>query len=79
MAIYLLDTSVMVDALNRKSGRSELPASLNDSGDTLSCSVASITEIHAGIRPKEIAATELFLESLEHYVVDVELARYADY
>jgi len=77
MAIYLLDTSVMVDVLNRKRGRSALLASLNASGDTLACSVVSITEVYAGIRPREIEATELFLGGLALYAVDADLARYA--
>ncbi len=77
MATYLLDTSVMVDALNRKRLRWELLTSLNDAGDTLACSVVSITEIFAGIRPNEIVVTESFLGGLEHYTVDAELARYA--
>jgi len=77
MAIYLLDTSVIVDVLNRKRQRRELLASLNDAGDTLACSVVSIAEIYAGIRPREFAATELFLGGLEHYDVDPQLARYA--
>ena len=77
MAIYLLDTSVMVDALNRKRLRWELLTSLDDAGDTLACSVVSITEIFAGIRPNEIVVTESFLGGLEHYTVDAELARYA--
>lgn len=77
MAIYLLDTSVIIDALNRKRGRWELLASLIEAGDTLACSVVTLTEIYAGIRPKEFLLTERFLDGLEHYEVDSRLARYA--
>jgi len=77
MAIYLLDTSVIIDALNRKQGRWELLASLVEAGDTLACSVVTLTEIYAGVRPKEIPLTERFLASLEHYELDSQLARSA--
>jgi tRNA(fMet)-specific endonuclease VapC len=77
MAIYLLDTSVIIDALNRKQGRWELLASLVEAGDTLACSVVTLTEIFAGARPKEIPLTERFLASLEHYELDSQLARSA--
>jgi predicted nucleic acid-binding protein len=77
MAIHLLDTSVLIDALNRKQGRWELLQSVVESGDTLACSVVSVTEIYAGMRSHEASATRLFLERLEHYDVDLELACYA--
>lgn len=77
MGIYLLDTSVIIDALNQKRGRWDLLASLVEAGDTLCCSVITLTEIYAGIRPNELAFTEQFLESIEHYEVDSRLARYA--
>jgi predicted nucleic acid-binding protein len=77
MAIYLLDTSVIIDVLNQKRGRWQLLASLVEAGDTLACSVLTVTEIYAGIRPKEMALTERFLDGLEQYKVDSNLARYA--
>src|ERR1700756_3451584 len=77
MAIYLLDTSVVVDALNHKRGRWQLLASLVEGGDMLACSVMTLTEIYAGVRPNEFTLTERFLDSLEHYAVDAQLARYA--
>ena len=67
MAIYLLDTSVIIDALNRKQGRWELLASLVEAGDILACSVVTLSEIFAGVRPQEISLTERFLNALEHY------------
>ncbi len=77
MAIYLLDTSVIIDALNRKQGRWELLASLVEAGDMLACSVVTLSEIFAGVRPKEISLTERFLNALEHYDLDSQLARAA--
>ncbi len=77
MAIYLLDTSVIIDVLNQKRGRWQLLASLVEAGDTLACSVLTVTEVYAGIRPKEMALTERFLEGLEQYELDSNLARFA--
>ena len=77
MAIYLLDTSVIIDALNQKRGRWQLLGSLVEAGDTLACSVVTLTEIYAGVRPRELELTERFLERLEHYELDSHLARYA--
>ncbi|MGA2214636.1 MAG: PIN domain-containing protein [Bryobacteraceae bacterium] len=74
MPIYLLDTPIVIDALNQKRGRW---AALVEAGDTLACSVVTLTEIYAGIRPKEFAFTERFLDGLEHYELDSHLAHYA--
>jgi predicted nucleic acid-binding protein len=75
MAIYLLDTSVIIDALNQKQGRWQLLGSLVEAGDTLACSVVTLTEIYAGVRPKEMALTQQFLDAMEHYQLDSRLAR----
>ena len=77
MAIYLLDTSVVIDALNQRRGRWQLLKGLVESGETLACSVMTVTEIYAGLHPPESAMTESFLDELEHYPVDRELGRYA--
>jgi predicted nucleic acid-binding protein len=79
MAIYLLDTSVIVDVLNQKRGRWHLLAALVEAGDSLACSVVTLPEIYAGIRPKEIANTECFLDGLHHYGLDSQLARSAGF
>jgi len=77
MAIYLLDTSVIIDALNGKRGRWQLLKALVESGETLACSAMTVMEIYAGLRPHESATTQAFLDGLEHYAVDRELGRYA--
>jgi tRNA(fMet)-specific endonuclease VapC len=77
MAIYLLDTSVIIDVLNQKRGRWQLLGSLVEAGDTLACSVVTLTEIYAGVRPKEVVFTGRFLEGFEHYDLDSHLARLA--
>lgn len=77
MAIYLLDTSVIIDALNRKRGRWQLLGSMVEAGDSLACSAITVMEVYAGLRPHELSQTQSFLDGLEHYGVDSELARYA--
>ncbi len=39
--------------------------------------MVTLTEIYAGIRPKEFASTERFLDRLEQYGLDPQLARLA--
>jgi predicted nucleic acid-binding protein len=77
MATYLVDTSVLIDALNQKRGRWQLLGSLVEAGDSIAVSVVTVMEIYAGMRPHEARITESFLSGLSHYGVDLELARYA--
>jgi len=51
MAIYLLDTSIIIDSLNRKRNPWQLLASLVEAGNALACSAITVAEIYAGIRP----------------------------
>ena len=75
MALVLLDTSVIIDAINRKRGRWELLRALVEAGDNLGCSAMSIAEVHAGMRAHERLQTGEFLDNLEHY--DVNTARHS--
>lgn len=77
MGTYLLDTSVIIDALNNKRGRRELLLGLVRQGHLLACCPINITEVYAGMRPKEEAATEEFLRSLEYYHLTWPVARLA--
>jgi predicted nucleic acid-binding protein len=77
MAVYLLDTSVIIDVLNNKRGRPALLLELARAGHTLACCPINITEVYAGLRPKEEAATEQLLSSLRHFPIEPEAARMA--
>lgn len=77
MATYLLDTSVIIDALNNKRGRRELLLGLVKQGHLLAGCPINVTEVYAGLRPKEEAATEEFLRSLEYYHLTWPVARLA--
>jgi tRNA(fMet)-specific endonuclease VapC len=77
MATFLLDTSVIIDALNNKRGRPALLLDLVRSGHVLACCPINITEVYAGMRPKEEAATEQILASLQHIPITPPAARLA--
>ena len=77
MATYLLDTSVIIDALNGKRGRRELLLGLVKQGHLLACCAINVTEVYAGLRPTEESVTEEFLRSLEYYQLTWSVARLA--
>jgi predicted nucleic acid-binding protein len=77
MAMYLLDTSVIIDALNGKRDRKALLAELVRKGDMLGCCGVNVTEVYAGMRPHEADLTEELLSSLEYYDITRQIARQA--
>ncbi len=77
MTTYLLDSSVILDVLNGKRRRDALLKQLIQEGHLLACSCIQVTEVYAGLRPHEEAATEELLRSLEYYEVSWEIARLA--
>jgi tRNA(fMet)-specific endonuclease VapC len=77
VATYLLDTSVIIDALNGKRGRRELLLGLVKQGHLLACCAINVTEVYAGLRPTEESVTEEFLRSLEYYQLTWSVARLA--
>jgi len=77
VATYLLDTSVIIDALNNKRGRRDLLLSIVKRGHMLACCPTNVTEVYAGLRSKEEEATEAFLQSLEYYHLTWPVARIA--
>lgn len=77
MSTYLLDTSVLIDALRGVRGRAEELAHLVEDGHLLACSVITVAEVYAGMRPRERAATETLLDSLETHDVTRQIAERA--
>jgi predicted nucleic acid-binding protein len=77
MATFLLDTCVIIDALNNKRGRPALLLDLVKPGHVLACCPINITEVYAGMRPKEETATEEFFASLQHVPIAPSAARLA--
>ncbi|HME08016.1 MAG TPA: type II toxin-antitoxin system VapC family toxin [Bryobacteraceae bacterium] len=77
MAIFLLDTSVIVDAINGKRGRDQFLDELLQQRNLLACCCINVTEVYAGMRTSEAKVTEALLRSLKFYEVTWEIARRA--
>jgi len=67
MATCLLDSTVIIDAINDRHGRNELLEKLIAEGTLLACCSINITEVHMGMRPHKAERTEELLASLEFY------------
>jgi len=74
MALILLDTSVILDHLNGRDGRTEYLDDLIEQGHLLACCPVNFTEVYAGLRPGEEVQTKKFLNSLEFFTVTTEIA-----
>jgi toxin FitB len=74
---YLLDSSVLTDALNGRNGRPQLLAQLSQQDVLLACCAVNVTELHMGMRRGEEAKTGKLLRSLEFYPVTFEIAQLA--
>jgi predicted nucleic acid-binding protein len=77
MATYLLDTSVIIDAINNKKGRRQLLRDLISQGNILACSPINVAEVYAGLRPPEESNTKSFLQTLDLYQVTFPIAELA--
>lgn len=74
MATILLDTSVILDHLNGRAGRTASLGQLLDQGNLLACCPVNLTEVYAGLRPGEEERTKAFLDSLDFLPVTAEIA-----
>jgi predicted nucleic acid-binding protein len=73
----LLDSTVIIDVINDRNGRSQLLEGLLAEGTLLACCPINVTEVYMGLRPNEAGKTDEFLASLEFYPVTWEIAKYA--
>ena len=74
MATFLLDTSVIIDAINNKKDRRRLLRELLHKGNVLACCPVNVTEVYAGMRPAEEPHTQ---KSLRYYPITWTVARLA--
>jgi predicted nucleic acid-binding protein len=74
---YLLDTNVLVLAIQGRERGLGLLRELAGSGAKLGCSVTKVGEIYAGMRQHEAERTTELLEQLDVYPVTLEIARHA--
>ena len=78
MAIYLLDTDIIVDVLNGKRNRYEFLLDLTvRQGHLLACCPINVSEVYAGMRSREEARTSALLRSLRLYPLTFEVAELA--
>ncbi|HZT31080.1 MAG TPA: type II toxin-antitoxin system VapC family toxin [Bryobacteraceae bacterium] len=77
MATFLLDTSVLIDVLNGKRGRGTLLRNLIAEGHILACCPINVSEVYAGMRPREEARTTALLRSLEYFPITFSVAELA--
>ena len=74
MATYLLDTNIIIDALNGKRNRNAGLFNLATAGHTLACCPINAAEVCAGVRPKEEERTMALLQSLKLYPITFPVA-----
>ena len=77
MATLLLDTSVIIDAINGKRSRNELLRELLHQGHVLACCPINVTEVFAGMRAHEEVRTVNLLQSLQYLPITWPVARLA--
>ncbi len=77
MAIFLLDTNIVIDVLNDKRNRPSLLRELVSEGHLLACCSLNVTEIYVGMRPSEERQTESLLASLQYFPITFPVARLA--
>src|SRR5437588_12620242 len=78
MSILLLDTSVIIDALNGKRDRNDLLTDLAQrQGHTLACCPINVAEVYAGMRPKEEQRTTALLRSLQLFPITFPVSELA--
>ena len=73
----LVDSSVLIDALRNRRGRTEFLELLTEHGHVLACCSVNITEVYAGMRDSESAVTDKLLVTLECFPVTRDIARQA--
>jgi predicted nucleic acid-binding protein len=73
----LLDSSVIIDAINERRGRRALVRELALRGHALMCCAVNVTEVYTNVFPDEEEATAEFLEALECIEIGRDLAESA--
>jgi predicted nucleic acid-binding protein len=73
----LLDTSLLIDVLRRRSQRREFVADLVRAGHVLSTTTLNVAEVYAGVRPGEEPDIEALFARLHLYELSGPSARLA--
>jgi predicted nucleic acid-binding protein len=71
----LVDTCILVDALNGRRGCKEFLSYLNDQGHDLASCAVTVAEVYAGMRANERQKTERAFAGLEYFPTTENAAR----
>ena len=74
VAVYLLDTNVLIHVLRGMKGRSEFLSNLLEAGHVLASCPITIAEVYAGMQPKEEPSTRRLVESLQFLPLKADIA-----
>jgi predicted nucleic acid-binding protein len=77
MEPLLVDTNILVDALNGRRDRLDQISNLLTKGALLGCTSINVTEVYMGMRAREAVATQQFLRALKFYPITWEIAALA--
>ena len=74
---YLVDTNILINALNGRQGHSELLYDLVGQGYRLTCCTVTLGELFAGIKPPDLVKVEEFVSLFAWYASSPAIARRA--
>ena len=77
MTTYLVDTNILINALNQKRGHRELLNQLVGQGHRLACCTVILGELFTGIKPADLGKVEQFVGLLAWYAATPAIARRA--
>ena len=77
MTTYLVDTNILINALNQKRGHRELLRELVGQGHRLACCTVVMAELFSGIKSANLAKMEQFVSLLNWYPATPLIARRA--
>ena len=77
MAVFLLDTNIIIDVINGRCQRPQQLEALLDQQILLACTSINVTEVYMGMLPHEAGPTKALLSGLEYYAVTWEDAQIA--
>jgi predicted nucleic acid-binding protein len=77
MSTYLVDTNVLINALNGKQGHRELLRDQVAQGHRLGTCTVILAELFSGIKPADLSTIEAFASTLTWYPASPAIARRA--
>jgi len=77
MTTYLVDTNILINALNHKRGHREVLNGLVSQGNRLACCTVILGELFTGVKPADLEKVEDFVSLLAWYTATPSIARRA--